>query len=296
LDFELAWAWQYARHADEDYVAKGLRERGQVPMLLKLFDEFNVATTWATVGHLFLESCSCGSDGRPHPGLPRPPHFTTALWNYTAGDWYQNDPCSDVRRDPAWYAPDLIEMILASRAGHELGCHAFSHVGFGRYCPHEVALAELEASAEAMKRFGLTPKSFVFPGDDEGNFPALVEADIRVVRAFPKPQGWVSMPLRRKDGLWGLPTSSALDRGVGWSVPQRLTRLKKLVHTAEEHRMVSHVWLHPSLTRSDIDDVLKPFLRFAAEERDRGALDILTNDQVVNATEAAMHEMEMRYS
>jgi glycosyltransferase involved in cell wall biosynthesis/peptidoglycan/xylan/chitin deacetylase (PgdA/CDA1 family) len=292
LDFELAWAWQYARRGDENYVAKGLREREQVPLLLKIFDEFNIPTTWATVGHLFLESCSCGADGLPHPGLPRPPFFTTPLWNYTSGDWYQHDPCSDARKAPAWYAPDLIEMILASSAGHELGCHGFSHVGFGSYCPHDVALAELLASRAAMQRFGLTPKSFVFPGDDGGNFPALVEADFKIVRAFPKPQGWISLPLRRKDGLWGLPTSSALDRGVGWSIPQRLARLSGLVRAAAENHMVAHIWLHPSLSRSDMDEVLVPFLRFCTQERDRGALDILTNENVVAVAESALNAAE----
>jgi peptidoglycan/xylan/chitin deacetylase (PgdA/CDA1 family) len=288
LDFELAWAWQYARRLDEDYVEKGLREREQVPMLLDIFDRFNIPATWATVGHLFLEKCQCGVNGKAHPDLPRPPFFTTSLWKYSSGDWYQNDPCTDVRRAPAWYAPDLIEAIITSRTGHEIGCHSFSHAGFGRYCPHEVALAELHESIAAMKKFGITPKTFVFPGDDEGNFPALTEAGFRNARAFPKPQGFISLPLRRKDGLWGLPTSSAIDRGVGWSLEQRVTRLGKLVNAAIEHRLAAHIWLHPSLPRIEMDEVLVPFLRSCAEMRDKGVLDVVTNDELVHLTDAAL--------
>lgn len=288
LDFELAWAWQYARRNDEHFVAKGLRERLQVPALLKVFDDFGIPTTWATVGHLFLERCSCKPGSRPHAEMPRPPFFKTSLWDFSSGDWYQNDPCSDVRSAPAWYAPDLIESILASRMKHEIGCHTFSHAGFGRYCPHDVALAELHASLDAMKAFGITPRSFVFPGDEDGNFPALVEAGFANVRAFPKPQGYISLPLRRKDGLWGLPTSSAIDRGVGWSLVQRVARLRRLVDGAIQHRMAAHIWLHPSLPELEIEEVLVPFLRSCADLRDKGILDIVTNDGLVSMTDAAL--------
>ena len=39
---------------------KAKQSRENVPVLLKIFEDFNIPITWATVGHLFLESCNKG--------------------------------------------------------------------------------------------------------------------------------------------------------------------------------------------------------------------------------------------
>src|SRR5512139_278581 len=109
LDFEMAWAWQYARNMEVDPVAKGLKEREQVPLILSELEALNIPATWATVGHLFLDRCSRGAGGLAHHDLPRIRPFKNKEWKFASGDWYQFDPCSSVDRDPAWYAPDLIE-------------------------------------------------------------------------------------------------------------------------------------------------------------------------------------------
>jgi peptidoglycan/xylan/chitin deacetylase (PgdA/CDA1 family) len=289
LDFELAWAWPYAKDPTIDAVQMGLVEREQVPMLLKGFEEFDFRATWATVGHLFLESCRCGAAGVSHPDMPRIPHFENEHWRFSAGDWFQFDPCSDVQRDPAWYGPDLIELIQASPVSHEIGCHSFSHPGFGAYCPPEVAAAELEACREAMRPFGLAPTTWVYPGNDEGNFASLAAGGVRIVRAFPDTSAHISLPVRREDGMWGVHVSSATSRGKGWTLEQRLDRLKKFVDEAVRTRLGAHVWLHPSLPRTDMEELLFPFLRYCAELREKGVLEILTMEELVVATAQALN-------
>jgi len=291
LDFELAWAWQYARQPqNEDCVSRGLRERDQVPQILDKFDQFNIPATWATVGHLFLRECTRRHQGMAHAGMPRLQHFENDYWRFSSGDWYQHDPCSDVRRDPAWYAPDLIESILGSRVVHEIACHSFSHASFGAYCPPVVAAAELDACFEAMKPYSVRPTTWVFPRHDAGNFAVLAEKGFRIVRCFPKPWAKISLPLHRADGMWAVHVSSSTDRGDGWTLEQRLTRLKRYVDKAASTRMAAHIWLHPSLPPTEMNELLFPILHYCADQRERGLLDILTMDQLVSATEAALRE------
>jgi hypothetical protein len=288
LDFELAWAWQYSRRMNGDIVARGLHERQQVPKIIHLFDQYGIPATWATVGHLFLERCERGADGRAHADMPRLRHFETPLWVFSSGDYYQFDPCTDVRRDPAWYAPDLVGLILASRVNHEVACHGFSHAGFGDYCPPEVAAAELDACARAMAPYGLKPTTMVFPRHDGGNFATLAQKGVHIVRSFPYPSANISLPIMRGDGMWGVHVSTGLDRGEQWTAGQRLNRLKKFVDTAAKERLNAHVWLHPSLSDEQFHDALEPLVRYAADLRDRGILDILTMKDLVKMSELAM--------
>ncbi len=290
LDFEMAWAWQYAKGIKMDAVAIGLQERKQVPLILSKLDELNIPATWATVGHLFLDRCSRDASGLAHHDLPRLLPFQNKACKFASGDWYQYDPCSSVKQAPAWYAPDLIEKILSSPSGQEVACHGFSHAGFGRYCPRNVALAELDACISAMARLGIKPKSFVFPGNDEGNFEALAEKGFLIVRSFPKRYANISLPVRRKDdGLWYVHVSSAISRGGSrWTRDQRLARLKLFVDMAEKTRLGAHIWLHPSLPTSDFEEILIPFLVYCADKRERGVLDIFTMEKLVQATETAL--------
>ncbi|HTX98897.1 MAG TPA: polysaccharide deacetylase family protein [Bacteroidota bacterium] len=281
LDFELAWAWQYSLRNDLDYVSIGLRERAQVPKIIDLLDAYQIPSTWATVGHLFLSSCTRDASGRAHPEIPPVPPFRTENWKYGGGDWFRNDPCTDLRRGPAWYAPDLIEKILHAKVRHEIGCHGFSHIGLGPYCPAEVVRAEVEACAAAMKPFGLVPTTLVFPGNSEGHYNELIAGGIRIVRSFPDPSVRVSLPLRRPDGLWAIPTSSALERGTAWTMAERLSRLKRYVDIAAEKRLSAHFWYHPSMDEAEIRDLLVPLLTYCAERRDRGDISVLTMRDMV---------------
>src|SRR6266581_350968 len=94
-DFELSWAWRGWRSAEETR-ERATRERLDVPHLIGLLEEYGIPITWATVGHLFLEGCGRGEDGRAHPQIPRPPVMVNppAMCRWT-GDWYRHDPCTD---------------------------------------------------------------------------------------------------------------------------------------------------------------------------------------------------------
>jgi hypothetical protein len=57
LDFELLWGVRDLYPADGGtYRANLLGARTAIPKLLQLFEEFEIAATWATVGMLFANS------------------------------------------------------------------------------------------------------------------------------------------------------------------------------------------------------------------------------------------------
>ena len=56
LDFELHWGVRDKCAPDGSYRENLLGARKAVPAMLDLFEEFDIAATWATVGFLFAES------------------------------------------------------------------------------------------------------------------------------------------------------------------------------------------------------------------------------------------------
>ena len=127
-DFELAWAWRYSKRKINP-LEMARQERKNFPIILQKLTELDIPITWATVGHLFLESCK-RDGGRANSDLLRPEFFENEFWNYERGDWYDIDPCGSYKTHPEYYAPDLVEMILNSKVPHEIGCHSFSHCDF----------------------------------------------------------------------------------------------------------------------------------------------------------------------
>jgi hypothetical protein len=167
--------------------------------------------------------------------------------------------------------------------------HGFTHVGFGSYCPRDVAAAEIDACIEAARRFGIQPTTWVFPGNEEGHFDILASRGLKIVRAYPERDVQISLPVRRQDGLWGVHETSAIDlEGDGWDLEERLRRLKRFVEKAAETRLAAHFWFHPSLPRGQMEELLFPFFDYCAKRREDGAIEIVTMQELVRMTERAL--------
>ncbi|MEA3056893.1 MAG: hypothetical protein QOD30_2325, partial [Actinomycetota bacterium] len=181
IDTELMWGSLHRVSAAEFEHRNGtLRE--VVGNLLDLLDETNVAATWAIVGHLFLDRCERGDDGRAHGDLTRP------SYRWHTGDWYAADPCTDVGHDPLWYAPDIVASIRARPLSHELASHSFGHVVYGDPgCPPAAAADDLRAWNAAARASGITGTSFVFPRNRIGHLDMVSAAGFRSFRGHRAP-------------------------------------------------------------------------------------------------------------
>lgn len=265
-DVELAWAWRYERGSTNPRQTSATmvqRTRENMPKLLRLFDEAKAPVTWAVVGHLFLDRCE-RLDGIAHPNLPRIPFFSGEHWQFTSGDWFDADPCSDWREAPEWYAPDLIRLIAASGVPHEIACHSFSHIDCSdRFCPPEVLDAELAVSRRIAERWGLSLETFVFPGNLAGNFATLKRNGFLAYRWHGRYH--LDVPRRDGHGLWGIPGGLGWELPIGWSPRGWVAALKRCVDKARATGTLLHLWFHPSCEPVNVTDVFPQVLEYALQ-------------------------------
>lgn len=276
-DFELAWAWRYTK-TGADYLAKAKKARENFPEIIKVLDNYNTPITFATVGHLFLESCKEGE----HDWMARIPHFDDH-WKFTKGDWFDHDPYSIVKEAPEWYAPDLVQMIRNAKSKHEIGSHTFTHIDFTyKNCPAEVADDELKACIETAKPYNVQLKSLVFPGGTWGNIESLKKNGIEIYRRNVEKD--LAYPWRDEQGLLVTNSSGALefDREYGWSSDCFVKRLKKYIDKAIKTNTIAHLWFHPSLDPYFLKKVFPAFLEYASEKRKKGDLWVGTMEGIAN--------------
>lgn len=285
-DFEMSWAWRFAKNKPQEDLGK--RERENVPKIVHLLDEYSIPITWATVGHLFLDRCQRGGNGLGHPDMYRPSHFRNKEWVFDQGDWYQHDPCSDYKKSPKWYAPDLIQMIKDAKVSHEIGTHTFSHIDFSDHnCPHELAESEIQKCIEVMEPFGLKPKSIVFPGGTSGNYDTLKKFGIVAMRGKqPDQRAELSYPQNMGDSLWNIPSSLVIEKRKHWDNAYAVWRVNKYIERAIEHKSLCHLWFHPSLGPEIIKEVFPHILSYADREKKTGNLWVATMNEIADYCQA----------
>ena len=283
LDTELLWG--YIQHP-LDKVVKLLGEdksKGRVAIetLLQLFEKYNISATWAVVGHLFFNSNEAKEI--VHPQMPE----------FKEG-WLEWDSYNGIYNMPLYCGRDIVEKILASSVRHEIGLHSFSHIPFSQ-CSQEVAEAELELGMKAAKGFGITPKSFVFPGDYIGHLDVLKRQGFKIYRGkqlgrhginqsflLQKFNGaidkMIAPPTEPKwmKGIWEIRSSMCFcDPQIKFSV---LPRAKIGLYRAIKSKRVFHVFLHPHnlLWYSSLKEDLDKFLALVAKKRDEGKIAVMT--------------------
>tara|TARA_Y100001934_G_C12369809_1_gene785641 strand:- start:1591 stop:2577 length:987 start_codon:yes stop_codon:yes gene_type:complete len=153
IDFELYWGirdnWtieQYKNNLD------GVSDA--IPEILKVFNEYDIHATWATVGFLFFKSSDDLKENIPDV-LPNYNNEKISPYKYI------NEA---INLDSKYhFAPKIIDLIN-NCSGQEIGSHSFSHY----YCIEEgQSVSEFEndmlSSVEIAKKKGIHIKSFVFP-------------------------------------------------------------------------------------------------------------------------------------
>ncbi len=256
-DFELAWAWRYSKSVKnplERAQKKGDIERENIPKILGLSNKFEIPITWATVGHLFLKECS-RENGKPHPNLPRLPHFENKHWRYKGSDWFEYDPCSSYKEAPGWYCPDLISQILNSKVGHEIGCHTFSHIDCrDGVCHPSIFEAEIKECITEASKLNVELKSFVHPGHTIGNLEKLVELGFSSYQT--DIENILGYPVKHQNGLWELKRTYEFTYRKEWSINYHIYRYKKIIDKALSTNTVCNFWFHPSFSSQFLDRIL----------------------------------------
>ncbi len=307
LDFELVWGSRDLYDPIEPLLAQARVTRESVfDPLLNTLTRLGLRATWATVGHLFLESAR-REGGRLHPDLVQPRH------SWHPRPWFEAVPAGDEVSHPEYYARSLV--LRLKEAGQEVGSHSFSHPIFGDPgCSRQVADTELAACVREAKALGIELRSFVFPRNVEGHLDLLARHGFRCwrgpapdwYRTAPLPQsvGRVGhlaqvlaatgppmvMPIAGPHGLWNIPASASYlpSDGPRRAIPvqRRVERAMAGLRAAEKSGKIFHFWLHPinlaAHTRPMLAGLVE-ILEQAARLRDQGKLDIQTMGEVADS-------------
>jgi peptidoglycan/xylan/chitin deacetylase (PgdA/CDA1 family) len=282
-DFELAWAWRYAKGLQkpkEEAIKLARLARGNIPRILKLCDTYNIPITWATVGHLFLEKCK-KNDGVPHSQLKRPAYHENQYWKFDTGEWYDDDPCTDWKTSPEWYAPDLIKAIINSDVDHEIACHTFSHIDCrDAVCTADTLDGEITECQKHGQVYGVKMKSFVHPGHTIGNLDTLMRLGFTSYRT--DYYSTLGLPVRHRTGLWELQTSAEIYYRNEWSTDYHIYRFCTIIDRGVKHRRIVYFRFHPSFNEIVAERILEALFSYIAELRDKGKLLVTNTKEYVN--------------
>ena len=267
-DFELAWAWQFAKVLNpyEQAIQKARQARRNIPMILELCNFYNVPITWATVGHLFLEECKC-QESNAHNNLPQLSPFEGEFIKYEGNNWFQNDPCSNYKDRPIWYAPDLIYQIIKADPQHEIGCHTFSHIDCrDNICLPEVFRAEIGECKKLAEEWGIKLESFVHPAHTIGHLDDLANLGFTNYRT--NNRNVLGFPIKHRNGLWEFEQTTELAYRKDWSLKYHIYRYKKIIERALNSNTLCYFWFHPSVDPLFVEEVFPEIFRFLDDHRE----------------------------
>lgn len=255
-DFEMAWAWKFSKNYGnplQNAINKAKMERQNIPHILSVCNQFSIPLTWATVGHLFLNSCNPVNQIK-HPEIKRLSNFENTFWKFNSTDWFESDPCTNYQLSPEWYAPDLIDSIIASKTKQEIACHTFSHIDCSdNICPSEVLKSELDQCKILAQEKNIELKSFVHPGHFIGNLNLLAKEGFT---SFRTDNGDVlAYPVKHKEGIWEIKNTAELYWRDGWNKNYHQYRFKKIIDRSIANHSVCVFWFHPSFSPLFLQDV-----------------------------------------
>jgi glycosyltransferase involved in cell wall biosynthesis/peptidoglycan/xylan/chitin deacetylase (PgdA/CDA1 family) len=285
FDFELHWGVRDHMPPNGAYRQNVLGSRVVIPRLLKLFERFEIAATWATVGFLF--AASRNERERFKPDVL--PNYRNAALNPYAEATGEGE-----HDDPLHYAGSLIDQI-AQCPRQEIATHTFSH--YYSLEPGQTLSSfksDLRSAVAIAAERSIELRSIVFPRNqvNPAYAGALLEAGITCYRG--PERGWMyhSTPRSRNgvahraarlvDSYFGISGPQILNwrdiqqesglcnvRGSRFLRPYqtklkalerlRLRRITSEMELAARENGIYHLWLHPHNLGIDIDANLEFF-------------------------------------
>lgn len=268
LDFELLWGvFDKVDFKEKKVYFQNTRE--VIPEILKLFTEFEISCTWATVGMLFNENWEEWESNIPRP---LPEYHNRLLSPYTFGKKIKSK-----ETEALCFAPHLINLIIDT-PGQELATHTYSHY----YCSEEGQTSEAFKS-DLKKAFfmadylGVQLKSLVFPRNQLNDEYLTVCSDLGIETVRSNPDNWywketqnssfAKKIFRTGDAYLGLNDKSysltEVSENSGKPSRQKasrllrpysentflnqlkLKRIKAEMTAAAKNKEVYHLWWHP---------------------------------------------------
>jgi peptidoglycan/xylan/chitin deacetylase (PgdA/CDA1 family) len=175
----------------------------------------------------------------------------------------------------------ILELLLKSSVEHDIGAHGYSHREFTNLSRNE-AENELNLISEGMKKFGIIPRSFVFPRGGVAHLDLLERYGYKCYRGVGDFMN-DCMYIEKQGRLYNVHPSLYLDQSISSMF------LKKILDLAVAKKLPFHIWFHlwnfgetkGSIHRT-VNRVFYPLLKYAKKKENNGLLDVET---MLSATE-----------
>ena len=287
LDFELMWGMKDLNSQDYEKSVMGVRKT--LPLLLKLFSDYDIHATWATVGIMLNKSKDEINENIP---VKVPVYKNEVCSSYN----HLNEVGQSEEDDKLHYASSLFEQIKNCEH-QEIGTHTYSHY----YCLEkgsdlESFACDIDKACEMMWNYHeIAIRSIVFPRNqyDEANIALLQKYGIIAYRGNPD-RGFdpsktgiaaiwqkilrtldVYLPIfgsqtysnsYNNSGIVNVRASRFFRPASSYVLLEKMKvyRIKKQMLYAAKHKRMFHLWWHPhnmgrnsEAMMTQIKDILK---------------------------------------
>ena len=175
----------------------------------------------------------------------------------------------------------ILETILKSVVNHDIGAHGYYHNQFNNLS-HNEAENELKMVSVGMKKFGIIPRSFVFPGNIVAHLDLLKKYGYICYRGGERAYDY-SMHIEKKSHLYNIHPSLFLGQSISSIFP------KKILNIAIAKKLPFHVWFHSwnfgkedRYIKRNIKKIFVPLLDHAKRKEKSG---MLTFETMLSAAE-----------
>jgi peptidoglycan/xylan/chitin deacetylase (PgdA/CDA1 family) len=169
----------------------------------------------------------------------------------------------------------ILESLLKSSVGHDIGAHGYYHREFTKLCRNE-AENELNMISEGMKKFGIIPRSFVFPRGGVAHLDLLERYGYKCYRGVGDFMN-DCMYIEKQGRLYNVHPSLYLDQSMSSIF------LEKILDLAIAKKLPFHIWFHlwnfgktKGSIHKTINKVFSPLLRCVKKKEKKGILDVET--------------------
>ena len=169
----------------------------------------------------------------------------------------------------------LLKLLRKSSVKYDIGAHGYYHRHF-KNLSHNEAENELNMITVGMKKFGIIPRSFVFPANSVAHLNLLEKYGYKCYRSY---GDFINdcMYIEKQGRLYDIHPSLYLGQSMGSIF------LKKIVDVTITKKLPFHIWFHlwnfgetnEAIQRS-IKKVLLPLLDYAKKKEKSGELTIET--------------------
>lgn len=180
----------------------------------------------------------------------------------------------------------ILELLVKSPVKHDIGSHGYYHKDFANLSITEAEI-ELNMISMGMKKFGVVPRSFVFPKNRVAYLSLLEKYGYKCYRSYGDFRN-DGMYIEKHDQLYDIHPSFYLGQSTSPIF------LNKIIDIAVKNKLPFHVWFHPwnfgkkkESIKRNITKVFHPLFQYAKKKEESGTLTFETMLSIVEKFEHA---------